>query len=86
MSTSETVIGEVPGIDVRALLGDVCAAVDLEPSKMYGTGWNAVASGWGLGVLTGVPLNPRSRSASPPKAASHDPMHPSTSQPRASVP
>ncbi len=55
LSTSDILLGEVLGTAVLVLLGGgVCAAVNFKRSKAYGAGWNAIAFGWGLGVLTGA--------------------------------
>ncbi|KRK64464.1 glycerol uptake facilitator related permease (major Intrinsic protein family) [Companilactobacillus tucceti DSM 20183] len=48
-------LGEFIGTLVLILLGDgVVAAVSLKKSKAYGSGWVAIALGWGLAVTLGV--------------------------------
>lgn len=48
-------IGEFIGTFVLVLLGDgVVAAVSLKKSKAEGTGWVAIALGWGLAVTIGI--------------------------------
>lgn len=48
-------LGEFIGTLVLVLLGDgVVAAVSLKKSKAEGTGWVAIALGWGLAVTIGI--------------------------------
>jgi len=55
VSSDNIFMGEVIGTAVLVLLGGgVCAGVTLKGSKARGTGWLAIAFGWGLAVLAGV--------------------------------
>jgi glycerol uptake facilitator protein len=55
VSSDHIFLGETIGTAVLILLGaGVCAAVTLKRSKAQGTGWLAIAFGWGFAVLAGA--------------------------------